>query len=149
METCTKCSGKGQISSYSHVNNGICFDCSGSGTKGVKDNNILNKNIEKKSLRIYLDRLSHSFIKHHLIKNRVDMMFWNKYSCDIIEENLHLFNEEVVLGIRIDKLKTSEYKNCNELIPEIYFSSNYSPISISFKVVGDVLQVLIIRKQTK
>ena len=34
--TCTRCSGKGAIAAYAHVDNGRCMGCGGSGTKSSR-----------------------------------------------------------------------------------------------------------------
>jgi DnaJ-class molecular chaperone len=67
MYTCPRCDGKGQISGYSHVMNGVCFKCSGAGKVNNKprkpraqrkpDPAIAKRNAEKsaKAKEMYKD----------------------------------------------------------------------------------------------
>lgn len=37
---CTKCNGTGYIAGFAHVNNGVCFDCGGAGTRLLMPNTV-------------------------------------------------------------------------------------------------------------
>lgn len=45
--TCPRCNGIGRIEKYLHVENGICFECSGSGKVTEEEKNRIEKDIAK------------------------------------------------------------------------------------------------------
>lgn len=49
MAKCEKCDGKGQIDWYSHVAQGVCFSCKGSGTVRGKSAATLAREAAKKA----------------------------------------------------------------------------------------------------
>ena len=49
---CPRCSGKGKIEKYNHVENGICFECSGSGSVTQEEKERIEKDIAKEVKRI-------------------------------------------------------------------------------------------------
>ena len=48
---CPRCNGKGKIEKYNHVENGICFECSGSGRVTEEEKNRIEKDIAKEIKR--------------------------------------------------------------------------------------------------
>lgn len=45
--TCPRCNGIGRIEKYNHIENGICFECSGSGRVTEEEKNRIEKDIAK------------------------------------------------------------------------------------------------------
>jgi hypothetical protein len=49
---CDKCNGSGRIACYAHVDNGVCYDCGGSGhsdkrrTRGLRDVDVIYYYVE-------------------------------------------------------------------------------------------------------
>ncbi len=53
METCERCNGTGQLKAYGHVQNGVCFLCSGTGeVKPKKASKPSSKSIQKEQERL-------------------------------------------------------------------------------------------------
>ncbi|MFD8387576.1 hypothetical protein ACFV2X_55485 [Streptomyces sp. NPDC059679] len=69
-EPCGKCSGKGHINGYEHVQGGICFDCAGYGALGapmplerrIEDVKYLATDIRKQHERAIIDAAKHRAI---------------------------------------------------------------------------------------
>ena len=50
---CPRCSGKGIIDKYKHVENGVCFECSGSGKVTQEEKERIEKDIVRESIRTH------------------------------------------------------------------------------------------------
>jgi len=123
---CPRCNGRGIIEKYKHVENGVCFECSGSGTVTQEEYTRIQKDIAKE---IKKQQKKNQTKQQNLIDSLKKEWFNNS---DII----YVLNEKDTFSIK-DKLK-NDGALWNKTYHVWYFTeskNNYNLFSISWNEV--------------
>lgn len=112
MSMCNKCSGRGFIEMYKHVQEGVCFSCNGTGqytfngsySRPITDSNVL----ENRKNDPFIDKINSSIKKRDSFNN-----------CFTEEQRKKVFFENDILN-DVEKKLNDFISNCDRLGPSYH-----------------------------